>query len=121
MRAVLSGNLDAEKCSDKYFAPFIYWSNDSVECPYQKTLCADEGQVLLDNGSENDDVKCFCDYRQGFAYILKPKHDSYCSPMGEDCTCIRKGCTEEGYILNPGKSILYSSSSNMFKLQGSDF
>ncbi|CAG2216774.1 unnamed protein product [Mytilus edulis] len=98
-RAVLSGNLDVEKCSDTYFAPFMYWSNDSVECPYQKSVCAEEGQVILDNGSEEEDVKCFCDYRQGYEYIFKPKHDCYCSPTDEDCTCFRKKCKDEGSIL----------------------
>lgn len=105
-RAVLSGNLDVEKFSETYFAPFMYWSNDSVECPYQKSVCAEEGQVILDNGSEEEDVKYFCDYKQGYEYIFKPKHDCYCSSTDEDCTCYRKRCKDEGSIITSGRSIL---------------
>lgn len=98
----MSGNPDAAKCSDGYFAPFISWSNDNVECTYQKSLCTEEGQVLLENGSESDDIKCVCDYRRGYQYIVKPKHDCSCSPMKEDCTCILKRCHDEGLIHTQG-------------------
>lgn len=108
LRAVLSGNLDLEKCSDKQFSPFIYWSNDSVKCPYQKSICADEGQVLFDNGSDSKDVKCVCDYRRGYQYIFKPKDECSCSPMNEDCSCILKRCLDDSFILTSGKSIVYT-------------
>ncbi|CAC5424593.1 unnamed protein product [Mytilus coruscus] len=84
---VLSGKLHAATCSDGYFAPKIPWSYDGFKCPYQKSVCSEEGQIVVNNGSNKEDIKCRCDYRKGYAFIRNPQNKCTCSPWTEDCSC----------------------------------
>ncbi|XP_076082464.1 uncharacterized protein LOC143053547 isoform X2 [Mytilus galloprovincialis] len=97
---VISGRLHVEKCEEKQFSPHTSWSNDGYECQYKKSICSEEGQIVVDNGSNTKDVKCRCDYRNGYAYTIKPKNECMCSPSVEDCSCHLIHCQDNIAMLS---------------------
>lgn len=117
LRGVFSGQLNAKLCPDNQFSPCISWSNNGPECQYQKQLCNEEGQVVVDNGSNIRDIKCRCDYRHGYVYNVKPKNECLCSPSVEDCTCHLKQCQHNNLILSQGKSDLMHVFLQLLKCQ----
>lgn len=106
--SVISGQLHATECEDTHFSPHISWSNNSYECQHQKSICSEEGQIVMDNGSTTKDVQCGCDYRKGYAFILQPKNECMCSPSVEDCSCYLVDCQHNRSILSQGKSLFIS-------------
>ncbi|XP_076082461.1 uncharacterized protein LOC143053546 [Mytilus galloprovincialis] len=98
--SVLSGQLHVKQCKDNYFSPYISWSNEGYECQYQKHLCNEEGQIVVDTGSNVRDIKCKCDYRKGYVFVIKPKDECTCSPSVEDCSCHQTHCQNNSFTLS---------------------
>lgn len=99
---MISGQLHVVQCADNQFSPHTSWSNDGYECQYKKSICSEEGQIVVNNGSNTRDVKCRCDYRNGYAYIIKPKNECMCSPSVEDCSCHLVYCQDNISLLSRG-------------------
>lgn len=78
-------------------------------CQYQKHVCSEEGQIVVDKGSNVRDIKCRCDYRKGYAFVIKPKDECTCSPSVEDCSCYQKPCQNNSLILSQGESYFIST------------
>ena len=70
---------------------------------YEKSLCNEEGQIVLKNGTKISDRTCRCDYSKGYDFVVKPKDGCECIPSEEDCSCYHKTC-QTGFILSPGES-----------------
>ena len=66
-------------------------------------MCAGEGQLVSDSGSNIEDVTCRCDFRKGYGFITKPRNKCYCTPRTEDCSCYYIACPV-GYVLSTGKT-----------------
>lgn len=103
---VLSGKLHAATCTDGYFAPKVTWTHDGFKCSYQKSVCNEEGQIVVNNGSNKEDIKCRCDYNKGYGFINNPQNNCTCSPWTEDCSCHRIQCINSRFILSEGIVIL---------------
>ncbi|XP_063414937.1 uncharacterized protein LOC134696902 [Mytilus trossulus] len=97
---VVTGRLRNVDCSSERYQPFPLWSNVSGVCLFKKTLCKGEGQVVFDNGTLISDGACRCDYTRGFKFIQQPKHNCFCIPSTEDCSCHISKCAT-GSILSP--------------------
>ncbi|CAC5395812.1 unnamed protein product [Mytilus coruscus] len=71
MKIILRGNLDAGPCSEERYQPgqMKYLTNVSSECIFSKSHCYEEGQILYDQGSPTQDVKCRCDFAQNYDFI----------------------------------------------------
>ena len=96
-----SGNFDRKACSVLHFQPFIFTTLGNSHCVFKKSLCDEEGQVLVDNGTTTRDRRCRCDYTKGFGYVSKTTDPCYCTPFNEDCSCVFKSCGKEE-VLSPG-------------------
>lgn len=88
----LLGDIYTRECVPGTYQPFKFWTNASSQCILQKSLCADEGSVLVDNGTIRSDVKCRCNYKDGYSYIIPPKDKCGCVPSEEDCSCYKMPC-----------------------------
>lgn len=66
-----------------------------------KSLCEEEGQVIVNNGSLIGDGTCRCDYTKGYKFTKQPKQNCSCTPSEEDCSCHITKCPG-GTVLSPG-------------------
>lgn len=106
---VLSGGLDADKCSLERFQPsqIIFYSNVSTNCSFLKSTCNEEGQVVYGKGNRTTDAICGCDYTRGYDFVMKPRNRCFCVPTLEDCSCYLNACSKSTDILSPGNSKTY--------------
>ncbi|XP_071123999.1 uncharacterized protein [Mytilus edulis] len=86
-------------CAFNRYQPFMFWTNGSSECTFQKSLCSGEGQMVVTDNLTRTDTTCRCDYRKGYSFVIQSKYITYCIPSEEDCSCYNKQCLG-GYILN---------------------
>ncbi|CAC5422111.1 unnamed protein product [Mytilus coruscus] len=93
-KLVISQNLDSKDCTFERFQPFVFSTEGNSNCIYSKSACEDKGLVNHDNGSATDDRTCRCDYNNGYSYVLKPRHNYFCIPSQEDCSCYQHRCEE---------------------------
>lgn len=98
----MRGQPDFTPCETNRFQPIYLWSNVSGHCTFKKSQCAEDGQILFNNGSTEKDRSCRCDYTRGYAFITKPKNECFCNLSHEDCSCYKKYCTYNK-VLTPGK------------------
>ncbi|XP_071141335.1 uncharacterized protein [Mytilus edulis] len=82
------------ECNVRRYQPIVFTTQGNSQCIYRKSKCAEEGQVIFNNGSSSRDVTCRCDYTQGYAFVTKPKNSCFCTPSEEDCSCYRSTCTK---------------------------
>ncbi|CAG2193691.1 unnamed protein product [Mytilus edulis] len=85
-------------CSLDRYQPITFYRNASSHCILLKSICADRGQTLSGQGSAENDVRCRCDYQQGYDYVSKPKDVCNCNPTQEDCSCYLKQCKDNEYL-----------------------
>lgn len=104
-RIVLYGGLNGKLCSADRYQPFLFWTNGSSDCTFQKSLCKEEGQLISTERSTSKDATCRCDNSRGYSFVLQPKHTTYCLPSEEDCSCYIQQCVD-GKILNAGTALL---------------
>lgn len=71
------------------------------DCLYAKSICSEEGQLMLKEDSTKDDIKCRCDYENSYSYIKTPRNLCSCLPTQEDCSCHIKTCAAN-YSLSSG-------------------
>ncbi|VDH93208.1 Hypothetical predicted protein [Mytilus galloprovincialis] len=102
-KSVLRGGIDADECSKERYQPSGYtlYTNASTNCILLKSFCNEEGQVVYDHGNRTTDATCICNYRRGFAFLIKPNNPCYCKPSQEDCSCFLKICSNSSHILSP--------------------
>ncbi|XP_052077356.1 uncharacterized protein LOC127715361 [Mytilus californianus] len=93
-KCVIRQNLDSEDCTFERFQPFTFSTEGYSDCIYSKSACEDKGFVNHNNGSATDDRNCRCDYNNGYAFVLKPRHNYFCIPSQEDCSCYQHRCEE---------------------------
>ncbi|VDI38295.1 Hypothetical predicted protein [Mytilus galloprovincialis] len=98
-------------CAFNRYQPFMFWTNGSSECTFQKSLCSGEGQIIVTDQLTRKDTSCRCDYGRGYSFIIQPKNITHCVPSEEDCSCYNKRCIG-GYILNAGYQCVAGSSSH---------
>ncbi|CAC5408762.1 unnamed protein product [Mytilus coruscus] len=92
-KRIYAGDFSREKCIQKRFQPFIFWTNGSVsDCIFVKSVCSAEGQVVYRDNSTKDDRACQCDYEKNYAFIKTPRKFCFCIPTEEDCSCYIKSC-----------------------------
>lgn len=96
-----NGTLQGADCKNDFYQPFKFLSSGNSRCVYKKSFCSEDGQVAQSNGTLKKDSSCRCDYTRGYDFIVKPKHQCYCEPSEEDCSCYVKLCPSN-YILSPG-------------------
>ncbi|CAG2236637.1 TTN [Mytilus edulis] len=102
-KSVLRGGIDAVVCSKERYQPSGYtlYTNASTNCILLKSFCHEEGQVVYDNGNRTTDATCRCDYRRGFAFLIKPNNPCFCRPSQADCSCFLKICPNRSHTLSP--------------------
>lgn len=100
--AVYSGDIDADVCPDDRYMPFNFKSNMTKSCIFLKSKCNGEGQLVHHNWSLAEDTACMCDFSNGYAFIKKPQNNCFCVPSLEDCSCYKKTCRDDNYMLSPG-------------------
>ncbi|CAG2256187.1 unnamed protein product [Mytilus edulis] len=96
-------NFDTAKCRPDRFQPKDFITVGHSDCVFQKSKCAQEGQIAAHEIKEKTsllDTKCLCDYTKGYSFINSPKDKCYCSPLVDDCSCFREVCAS-GKILSP--------------------
>ncbi|CAC5420917.1 unnamed protein product [Mytilus coruscus] len=98
---VVSGNINGKPCDLERFQPFKFKTEGNSRCVFEKSVCNEEGQVNLKNGTTISDRTCRCDYTDGYAFVTTPANICYCVPSQEDCSCFKKPCKEKE-ILTPG-------------------
>lgn len=98
---VVSGNINGKPCDLERFQPFKFKTDGYSRCVFEKSVCNEEGQVNLKNGTTISDRTCRCDYTGGYAFVTKPANICFCVPSQEDCSCFKKHCKEKE-ILTPG-------------------
>ncbi|CAC5398305.1 unnamed protein product [Mytilus coruscus] len=98
---IIRGSLDGKPCNTNKFQPFKFWTNSSSDCVFKKTNCTEEGQVVFDKGNSTANRKCRCDYTSGYAFVTQPRHDCYCDPELEDCSCYVLTCRAKE-VITPG-------------------
>lgn len=110
---VLRGGLDADICSLERYQPWPikFYTNVSTNCIFLKSACNEEGQITYDNGNRNTDTTCRCDYKRGYAFLVKPRNPCVCVPSQEDCSCYHKTCSNSTYVLSSG-IFMYSFKKN---------
>ncbi|CAG2195943.1 unnamed protein product [Mytilus edulis] len=96
-------------CSLERYQPIIFYRNTSSHCILLKSLCAEKGQTLSGQGSAENDVRCRCDYKQGYDYVIKPKDICSCNPTQEDCSCYLKQCKNNEYLSSDYQCLLKDS------------
>ncbi|XP_052077387.1 uncharacterized protein LOC127715390 isoform X2 [Mytilus californianus] len=94
------GSLEVVKCTNERYQPFIFWTNGSHLCKFEKSFCTDEGQVLFSQGTTKKDSTCRCDYTKGYDFVTKPRNTCFCIPTEEDCSCFIRHCSS-GLVLSP--------------------
>ncbi|XP_063419304.1 uncharacterized protein LOC134702148 [Mytilus trossulus] len=82
-------------CSSKRYQPFPFSTDGNNKCVYQTSFCNEEGQIVHREGSMINDTTCGCDSSQGYTFITTPKHNCYCIPSEEDCSCYKLICDNE--------------------------
>lgn len=102
LKYVITGSFRNVKCSTGRYQPTQFWSNRDTDCLMSKTKCSDIGQIMHDNISTEHEATCRCNYNNGYAFVWKPIHQSYCTPSEEDCSCYNKQC-QENSKLSSGK------------------
>ena len=96
-------------CSSGRYQPFKFWSNETSDCVYQKSLCNEIGQTIYDSLSTSEDNTCSCDYAKGYGFVTQPKGIWYCEPSKEDCSCYLVQCADNN-TLSSGKLGLHFES-----------
>lgn len=89
---VWSGNIDGQVCESQRYQPIRYFNRDGSDCILEKSVCNEEGQILVENGSPVRDRQCRCDYRRGYAFVFDLPNKCNCIPSIEDCSCYLKHC-----------------------------
>ncbi|XP_063416219.1 uncharacterized protein LOC134697860 [Mytilus trossulus] len=84
--------LQGSNCSNDFYQPLKFWTNESHSCVLAKSYCNEEGQVVYRNETNKVDRSCRCDYTRGYSFTIQPKQTCYCVPSEEDCSCHRKIC-----------------------------
>ncbi|CAC5387108.1 OBSCN [Mytilus coruscus] len=99
-KAILRGNIDRQPCSDSRYQPYEFSTVCDSKCVFNHSICSEEGQFTVRNGSIFEDKICGCDYRKGYAFINRLSHLYQCKPSKEDCSCYKKSCPlEKRYLL----------------------
>lgn len=83
-------------CSYERYQPFPFSTDGSSKCLYQKTFCSEKGQYVFQKGSIRSDISCGCDLTRGYEFVSMPKHECYCIPSEEDCSCQKIPCNDLG-------------------------
>lgn len=89
---VWSGNLNGQICDSQRYQPIRYFNSDGSDCILRKSVCNEEGQIIVEDGSPISDRRCRCDYRRGYSFVSEPKNKCTCIPSIEDCSCYFKHC-----------------------------
>lgn len=95
------GSLEGVQCARDRYQPFIFWTNGSYLCKFEKSLCHGEGEVRFSLGTTTEDRACRCDYTKGYDFVVRPNHTCFCMPVEEDCSCFIRQCPS-GFVLSPG-------------------
>lgn len=105
-KVVVRVYFDHRFCALNRYQPFVFRTNGSSECTFQKSLCSGEGQIIVTDKYlvTRTDTTCRCDYERGYSFIIQPNNIAHCVPSEEDCSCYNKLCND-GYILNAGTSL----------------
>ncbi|CAG2192230.1 unnamed protein product [Mytilus edulis] len=82
------------ECDTGRYQPIVFTTHGNSDCIYSKSKCADEGQLVFSNDSSSTDTACRCDYRQGYAFVTRPKNRCFCNPSDADCSCYKSTCTK---------------------------
>lgn len=82
-------------CRYSRYQPFPFSTDGNNKCVYQKSFCNEEGQIVYREGSTINDTTCGCDSSQGYKFVTTPKHNCYCIPSEEDCSCHKLICDNE--------------------------
>ncbi|XP_052063874.1 uncharacterized protein LOC127703828 isoform X8 [Mytilus californianus] len=94
-KRIYAGDFSREKCIQKRYQPFTFWTNKSMsDCIYVKSICSEEGQIVYRDNSTKDDRSCRCDYKKNYSFIKTPRNVCFCIPTEEDCSCYVKSCPE---------------------------
>ncbi|XP_052078024.1 uncharacterized protein LOC127715961 [Mytilus californianus] len=101
LKVVILGGLNGKMCSSNRYQPFMFWTNGSSECIFQKSVCSEEGQIIETDELTRKDISCRCDNTRGYSFVLQPKDITFCVPSQEDCSCYIEQCPA-GHILNAG-------------------
>lgn len=96
------GSLEPVQCASNRYQPGTFWTNGSNNCKFEKSLCADEGQISFSSGTTTEDRTCRCDYTKGYDFVITPHNTCYCMPIEEDCSCFIRHCPSR-FVLSPGK------------------
>ncbi|CAG2187816.1 unnamed protein product [Mytilus edulis] len=94
------GSLEGVQCASDRYQPFIFWTNGSYLCKFEKSLCHGEGEVRYSLGTTTEDRACRCDYTNGYDFVVSPNHTCFCMPTEEDCSCFMRQCPS-GFVLSP--------------------
>ncbi|XP_076071602.1 uncharacterized protein LOC143042987 [Mytilus galloprovincialis] len=94
------GSLEGVQCASDRYQPFIFWTNGSYLCKFEKSLCHGEGEVRFSLGTTTEDRACRCDYTNGYDFVVSPNHTCFCMPTEEDCSCFMRQCPS-GFVLSP--------------------
>ncbi|CAC5380433.1 unnamed protein product [Mytilus coruscus] len=105
------GSLEGVQCASDRYQPFIFWTNGSHLCQFEKSICEGEGQIRYSLGTTKADGTCKCDYTKGYDFVVGPKNACFCMPTEEDCSCFIRQCPS-GFVLSPGK---YTSEQEIWK------
>ncbi|XP_071143958.1 uncharacterized protein [Mytilus edulis] len=82
-------------CSFERYQPFPFSTDGNNKCVYKKSFCNEQGQIVYREGSTINDTTCRCDSSQGYIFVTTPKHNCYCLPLEEDCSCHKIICGNE--------------------------
>ncbi|XP_063417951.1 uncharacterized protein LOC134700533 [Mytilus trossulus] len=82
-------------CSYNRYQPFPFSTDGNNKCVYQKSFCNEKGQIVHREGSMRNDATCGCDSSQGYIFVTTPKHNCYCIPSQEDCSCHKLSCNDK--------------------------
>lgn len=97
---VISGRRKNTNCSDDQYQPFKFFSSKLSICAYAKSSCSEEGQIIFSEGTTKEDRSCGCDYSKGYTYLSTPKHQCFCTPKEEDCSCYIATCPNRASLLS---------------------
>lgn len=84
---VFQPNPNRGVCKISRFQPFIFNTIGYSECAIIKSLCNSEGQTVYTDGTTKNDRTCTCDSEIGYNFVYNPKHECFCDPSSEDCSC----------------------------------
>lgn len=93
--------MEVVKCENDRYQPFLFWTNGSHLCKFEKSFCSEKGQVPYSHGSNIEDSMCRCDYTKGYDFVTRPRKKCFCIPTEEDCSCFIRQCPS-GLVLSPG-------------------